>query len=91
MTRITGTPSKALTVFIGRTSGCPGIWEMVSAIIISDAPNRAVAGNSTLWSALRKIILAIWGTAIPMNPMGPQNAVTLPANSVVAMSILLRV
>ena len=47
----------------------------------------AAEGKSTLWSAFLNNILAICGTAIPIKPIGPQNAVTLPASNVVAMSI----
>ncbi len=55
------------------------------------APSIAVAGRRTLWSAFLKIILEMCGTAIPIKPTGPQNAVILPASKVEAVKILILV
>ena len=53
-------------------------------------PESMVAGRSMRWSAERNNIFAMCGTAMPMKPIGPQNAVTVPAKRVVEMSIRLR-
>ena len=39
-------------------------------------PDRAVAGNNTEWFDVRYINRAMCGTISPINPIGPQKAVT---------------
>ena len=53
-------------------------------------PDNTVAGKSVRWLAVRNNIRAMCGTAIPTKPIGPQNAVTVPASRVVELSIMFR-
>ena len=87
--KITGIPNNAAIVFIGIILPDPGSCERVSAISIIPPPRIAEAGISTLWSASLYVILAMCGTAMPINPIGPQKAVMPPARSVVATIILI--
>ena len=80
-------PIKAVMVLIGRVK----YLAMMSPTSIITTPRSIVAGSNTRWSAERNIIRAMCGTAIPTKPIGPQNAVTVPASSVVDRSIRVRV
>ena len=50
-------------------------------------PVRIEAGTRIRWSASAKRMRATCGTARPMNPIGPQKAVTVPASRVVERKI----
>ena len=79
----TGMPSKAVTVLIGSVSHL----EIISQPSKTTAPHKAMAGSRIRWSALQKSIRAICGIANPTKPIGPQKAVTVPANRVVERNI----
>ena len=74
-------------VFIGSVKALATI--SLASIIIP--PTKIVAGSRMRWSALRIIIRAICGAAIPTKPIGPQKAVIVPAKRVVEESISMRV
>ena len=82
-----GIPSSAVMVLTGKASSFENISHTSSDI----APAIAAAGNSMRWSALRKSMRATCGIAKPIKPIGPQNAVTVPANNVVDSRISVRV
>ena len=56
---------------------------MVSQINITIAPKRRTAGINVLWFAVLKIILAMCGTASPINAIGPAKAVITPVKTLV--------
>ena len=72
-------PSRAVMVFTGSVSS----FETISHNNNATAPVRAVAGINMRWSASQKSARATCGIAKPINPIGPQKAVTVPANNVV--------
>ena len=74
-----GMPMKAVTELTGSTIPLPGSIEIRSQASMTMAPVMMQAKNRIRWSAVWKSIRQMWGTAIQMNPMGPQKAVTLPA------------
>ena len=74
-----GIPSSAVMVFTGKVSS----FDIMSHTSSENAPVSAVAGISMRWSASRNNVRATWGIANPINPIGPQKAVTVPASSVV--------
>ena len=78
-----GIPSRAVMVLMGRVSHL----EMMSQVSSTTAPHSADAGNKIRWSALQKSMRAICGIAKPTKPIGPQKAVTVPANKVVERNI----
>ena len=78
-----GIPSRAVMVLMGRVSHL----EMMSQVSSTTAPHSAEAGNKIRWAALLKSIRAICGMAKPTKPIGPQKAVTVPANKVVDRKI----
>ena len=80
-------PSSAVRAFIGRVY----IFERMSHTSSEIAPVSAEAGRSVRWSALAKMARERCGIAIPIKPTGPQNAVTVPASSVVESRISRRV
>ena len=55
------------------------------------APASIEAGMRMRWSAEAKNMRARCGTASPMNPTGPQKAVTVPASRTVERKISVRV
>ena len=55
------------------------------------APNSAQAGTVSRWLDVCMIPRARCGTATPMNAIGPQKAVTPPANKPVANTMYKRV
>ena len=85
-----GIPSNAVTELTGKVFSEPVSCEMISLTSIIRAPIRIVAGTRRLCFAVCRAILAIWGTAIPMNPIGPQKAVMLPARIAVERKTIIR-
>lgn len=69
-----------LTEFIGRTDSVQGICDIMSHRHSKLAPTTIHAGITILWSLVRNIPLTICGTAMPMNAIGPVNAVAVPAS-----------
>ncbi len=69
---IMGAPMRAVTLLTGMAPSNPGARAIRLQINAKAAPHRAVAGISFQWSLVRNIPRAKWGTAIPMNMMGPQ-------------------
>ena len=57
---------------------------------IDTAPQSIAAGMSVRWSAVRNVMRARCGIARPIKPIGPQNAVTEPARSVVDRKMMMR-
>ncbi len=72
-------PRSAVIELMGRVS----ILDMISQISNITDPVSSVAGTSTRWSEVRNIIRVTCGIASPIKPIGPQNAVTVPASRVV--------
>ncbi len=54
------------------------------------APNKKTAGNNILWFEVLNTCLVICGMAKPINAIGPANAVIVPANKLVAITIIKR-
>ena len=81
-------PKIEVIAFIGKIISVPGIWVMLSQISIIIAPKSNVLQNKILWLLVWKTNFAIWGTASPTNAIGPTKAVILPANMLVANSII---
>lgn len=52
--------------------------EIMSAVRAKAAPVISPSGMITEWTDVPEIILAICGAMMPMKPIGPQNAVTVP-------------
>ena len=59
-------------------------------INIDTPPQSIVAGIRMRLSAVRKVMRARCGMARPIKPIGPQKAVTVPANSVVDRKMMMR-
>ncbi len=83
-------PINEVTEFIGITLREPGNWETRSLSSMMIPPAIIVPGIRMPWSDVLKSILAIWGTAMPIKPIGPQKAVTLPARMLVPGNITQR-
>ncbi len=83
-----GAPIKAVIEFKGSSPAFPGVWEMMSHINKIIIPHSMEAGINTKWSFCLNIILAMFGIAIPINAIGPQNAVILPVNTAVIKIII---
>ena len=66
-------------VFIGSVK----YFAIISPTSNIATPESMVAGRRMRWSAERNNIRAMCGTAMPTKPIGPQNAVTVPAKRVV--------
>ncbi len=79
-------PRSAVMELIGRVRS----FDIMSHIRSTTEPVRRVAGTSVRWSEVRNIIRVTCGMASPMNPMGPQKAVTVPASRVVEIKSKLR-
>ena len=73
---MTGTPMTGVMAFMGSTPLLPGIVVSTLHARVRAAPQSMVAGMSMEWFDVLNIIRAMWGTTIPMNPIGPQKAVT---------------
>ena len=67
-----GAPTSAVTLLTGMAPSKPGARAIRLQIKARAAPHRAVAGSRRVWSLVRKMPRAKWGTAIPINMMGPQ-------------------
>ena len=68
----TGAPTRAVTELMGRAPSNPGRRAMRLHTRASEAPQSIVAGRSTRWSSILKSPRLMWGTARPMNMIGPQ-------------------
>ena len=81
----TGAPMSGVTAFSGNKmpDGNTHISEQRRP---TPPPVRSVAGIRMLWRSVGKNILAMWGTARPINETGPQNAVITAVSSPVASS-----
>jgi hypothetical protein len=77
--------------FIGKTYPEFGSCEIISHNSNNPAPHNMEAGKMTECLDDRNIPRAMWGTAIPINPIGPVKAVAAPANRLVATIIHSRV
>lgn len=64
---------------IGKTRLFAGIRLNISLISKTMPPVNAEVTIKCLWSAVLRNSLATCGTAMPMKPTGPQNAVVVPA------------
>ena len=73
-------------VFIGSVK----YFAIISPTSNIATPESMVAGRRMRWSAERNNIRAMCGTAMPTKPIGPQNAVTVPAKRVVEIRMRLR-
>ncbi len=82
----TGMPISAVMLLMGRAS----VLASKSQPSSNDAPASIEAGISVRWSARRNSMRAMWGTASPTKPTGPQNAVTVPASRMVERKIKAR-
>ena len=82
-----GIPISEVTALIGIALSLPGRFEIISLARSVIAPVRIHPGIRILWFVVLKTNLTIWGTAIPINPSGPQKAVTLPARMLVERNI----
>jgi hypothetical protein len=80
-------PNKAVTELIGSVPLVPGSPEIISEINKNIAPITAEPGIKIRWLEVLNVILAICGTIIPINPMGPQKAVTVPVKKPVLRNI----
>jgi hypothetical protein len=88
---ITGIPNNEVMVFTGSIIPLRATTSQTNVQSnIDSAPHNIAAGISTRWSAVRNVIRATWGIAKPMKPIGPQNAVIVPARSVVERNIRAR-
>jgi len=85
-----GMPIIEVTEFIGNIIFCAGSCDKISLISIVILPINMPEGINILWSDVLYISLAMCGTAIPINPIGPQNAVTAPVIMPVDIKIILR-
>ena len=72
-----GAPIKAVTEFTGSAPSKPGIRATMLQNNAKAAPVSIHAGISIRWSDVRKMLRHRWGTAKPMNIIGPQYAVTI--------------
>ena len=88
-----GIPIIAVTELMGSVVCIPGNCETISLKSITILPVKITAGTSTKWFEVLKITLQMCGTAIPIKPIGPQNAVIVPASKLVLkkMTILLEI
>lgn len=77
---ITGAPIIGVTALSGRIVS-PGRMHSILQTIAINAPMRIVQGSNVLWFSDPMNILAMWGTASPMNDTGPQNAVEIAVKS----------
>ena len=77
----TGAPTKAVTEFTGKAPSNPGIRAMRLHTNANEAPTSNVAGISIRWSDVWNIARQRWGTARPINIIGPQYAVTIATNT----------
>ena len=68
----TGAPINAVTELSGKAPSKPGIRAIRLQANAKVAPINTVAGINTRWSELRKMARAKWGTAKPINMIGPQ-------------------
>ena len=84
-----GAPKRALIVEMG--NAYVPILQSISQISKIFAPIKAEAGIVKRWLLVANTPRAICGTATPINAIGPQNAVTLPANKHDATTIIQRV
>lgn len=78
-----GMPNSAVIVLMGKVRSLAS----TSQRSITTIPVRIEAGTRIRWSASAKRMRATCGTARPMNPIGPQKAVTVPASRVVERKI----
>ena len=85
-----GIPKRAVTEFIGKVVLYPGIREIISLNNIIIEPIRIEPGIKKLWFVVLNIIRVKWGTAIPINPIGPQKAVIVPARMLVLIKTKIR-
>ena len=82
-----GAPKSEVIALIGRMASEPGSCAIISKIKSKAAPSRMTMGVSSRWLAVLKSILPMCGTANPIKAIGPQNAVTVPANRLVLIMI----
>ncbi len=68
----TGMPMKADTVLMGSVMSEGGSWVARSQSSMMPPPHTIEAGMRMRWSASRKAIRTMWGTARPRKLMGPQ-------------------
>mgnify|MGYP006979246566 FL=1 len=71
---------------MGRIPDSPGRIQMRLHSNAVTAPHNKVIGNKVLWFDVPNNSRAIWGTARPINEMGPQNAVVDAVSRPVTMS-----
>src|SRR5699024_9397471 len=83
----TGDPTSEVTALMGSVAVEPGIRATRSQVSSNSAPIKSVPGMSTLCSFVPNSERVKWGTAIPMNPIGPVKAVMPPANRLVLAMI----
>ena len=88
---IIGTPITGVIALIGITPHDAGNTLMRLHKSATTAPAKAVAGSKTVWLEERNANRAICGTINPMNPIGPQKAVTTAVRTPESNNNLLRV
>ena len=76
-----GTPIIGVIAFNGSTSTFDGNTDISAHSNPTIAPDKIVAGRITVWFEVPIIILAMCGTTSPINPIGPQYAVTIAVSS----------
>lgn len=88
--RITGTPKRGVTTLSGMSVPSGGKLHTQLQASPTMPPTTRVSGMTMRWLAVCEIIFAIWGTARPINDIGPQKAVVMAEISPVATSMVLR-
>ena len=80
-----------VTAFSGMMPASPGRMQMKLQSRAMAPPVSMVTGSRELWLEVPSMRRAMCGTASPMNPTGPQKAVTVPASRTVERNSSVRV
>ena len=86
-----GAPSSDVMVFTGSTIPCIESPDSKLHNPLMITPSSITAGSNMRWSEVRNNPRAICGTANPINPIGPQNAVIAPVSRQVHKTTKMRV
>jgi len=84
---IIGAPNKAVTEFIGSVDCVPGNCDITSQRSITVAPHKIDIGMTTLWLLVQNNRRVRCGMVIPINAIGPVNAVLVPVSIAVIIII----
>ena len=87
---MTGAPIIGVIALSGIMPRSPGNRQIALHSSATIIPILMVAGSSCRWSSVLTIILAMCGTASPINAIGPQNAVAEAVSKPVIKSNLFR-